>query len=125
MPLIALFTGARLGEICQLDTSDICTIDGISCIVVSRRSLVGSTDKQLKTSASDRLIPVHQTLIDCGLLHFAGAKRKAGAVKLFDDIDSGSTRSRPVAFSKWFTQFLRATGAQKGSTSFHSFRHEH
>ena len=57
VPLIALFTGARLGEICQLDVTDIRPIDGVSCIVVSQRSLVGTTDKQLKTSASDRLIP--------------------------------------------------------------------
>jgi integrase len=123
VPLIALFTGARLGEICQLDTTDIRTVDGIDCIVVSLRSLNGSTDKQLKTSASERLIPVHPTLIECGLLHFAEAKRKAGEKKLFDDIEVGSTGSRPVAFSKWFTQFLRACGAQRTRTSFHSFRH--
>jgi integrase len=123
VPLIALFTGARLGEICQLDTTDIRTVDGVDCIVVSLRSLNGSTDKQLKTNASDRLIPVHPTLIDCGLLHFAEAKRKAGEKKLFNDIDVGSTGSRPVAFSKWFTQFLRACGAQRTRTSFHSFRH--
>ncbi|MGA1808391.1 DUF6538 domain-containing protein [Sphingobium sp. WW5] len=123
VPLIALFTGARLGEICQLDSTDIRPVDGVDCMVVSLRSLVGSTDKQLKTTASDRLIPVHPTLIDCGLLHFAEAKRKAGEKKLFDDIETGSTGSRPVAFSKWFTQFLRACGAQRSRTSFHSFRH--
>jgi integrase len=123
VPLIALFTGARLGEICQLDTTDIRTVDGVDCIVVSLRSLVGSIDKQLKTTASDRVIPIHPTLIDCGLLHFASAKRMAGEKKLFDDIETGSTGSRPVAFSKWFTQFLRACGAQRSRTSFHSFRH--
>jgi len=123
VPLIALFTGARLGEICQLDTTDIRAVDGVDCIVVSLRSLNGTTDKQLKTTASDRLIPVHPILIDCGLVHFAEAKRKAGEKKLFDDIETGSTGSRPVAFSKWFTQFLRASGAQRSRTSFHSFRH--
>jgi len=116
VPLIALFTGARLGEICQLDTTDVRTVDGVDCIVVSLRSLVGSTDKQLKTTASDRLIPIHPTLIDCGLLRFAEAKRQAGEKKLFDDIEIGSTGSRPVAFSKWFTQFLRACGAQRSRT---------
>lgn len=123
VPLIALFTGARLGEICQLDVTDIRTVDGVSCIVVSQRSLVGTTDKQLKTSASDRLIPVHPTLVECGLLRFAEAKRNAGKTKLFDDIETGETGSRAVVFSKWFTQFLRACGAQQSRTSFHSFRH--
>ncbi len=100
VPLIALFTGARLGEICQLDTTDIRVVDGVDCIVISLRSLVGSTDKQLKTTVSDRLIPIHPILIDCGLVHFAEAKKKAGEKKLFDDIETGSTGSRPVAFSK-------------------------
>lgn len=123
MPLIALFTGARLGEICQLDSSDVRSVDGIDCIVVSLRSLVGSTDKQLKTTASDRLIPVHPVLIDCGFPAFAEAKRKAGETKLFGDIETGSTGSRPVTFSKWFTQFFSAAGARRPRTSFHSFRH--
>jgi integrase len=123
VPLVALFSGARLGEIVSLDSTDIRTIDGVDCIVVSLRSLVGSTDKQLKTNSSDRIIPVHPILIECGLLHFAEAKRRAGEKKLFDDIETGSTGSRPVAFSKWFTQFLRACGAQRNRTSFHSFRH--
>jgi integrase len=123
VPLIALFTGARLGEICQLDTTDIRAVDGVDCIVVSLRSLNGTTDKQLKTTASDRLIPIHPILIDCGLVHFAETKRRAGEKKMFDDIETGSTGSRPVAFSKWFTQFLRASGAQRSRTSFHSFRH--
>ena len=123
VPLIALFTGARLGEICQLDTTDIRSVDGVDCIVLCQQSCVGSTDKRLKTSASDRLIPIHPTLIEFGLVHFAEAKRKAGRTKLFDDIETGSTGSRSVAFSKWFTQFLRACGAQRSRTSFHSFRH--
>ena len=44
-------------------------------------------------------------------------------MKLFDDIETGSGGSRPVVFSKWFTQFIRASGAQRSRTSFHSLRH--
>lgn len=79
MPLIALCTGARLGEICQLDTTDIRTVDGVDCIVVSLRSLNGTTDKQLKTTASYRLrvlrweslrtgsVPVRRLVLDQSL----------------------------------------------------------
>ena len=123
VPLIGLHTGARLGEICQLDVADIRDVDGIHCIVVTHRSLVGSTDKRLKTGASDRLIPIHATLIDCGLIHFVEEKRRAGATKLFDDIETSTTGSRAVVFSKWFTQFLRSCGAQERRTCFHSLRH--
>jgi integrase len=123
VPLIGLFTGARLGEICQLDTADIRLIDGVACIVVSQRSLTGTTDKRLKTGASDRVIPMHPTLIECGLLNLAEEKRRAGEAKLFDDIETGATGSRSVTFSKWFTQFLRSCGAQERLTCYHSFRH--
>lgn len=66
IPLIGLFTGVRLGEICQLDVSDIRRIDDIDCMVISAASLVGSTDKRLKTGASNRIIPLHPILLDCG-----------------------------------------------------------
>lgn len=98
IPLIGLFTGARLGEICQLDVSDIRRIDDINCIVISAASLVGSTDKRLKTGASDRIIPLHPILLDCGLPQFADQKRRNGQMKLFDDIETGKTGSRSVAF---------------------------
>ncbi|PZU13191.1 MAG: hypothetical protein DI591_13415 [Citromicrobium sp.] len=123
IPLIALHTGARLGEICQLDVTDIRLVRGIPCMVVSATSQVGSRDKRLKTGASDRVIPLHQRLLDCGLLAFAEQKRRDGATKLFDDIEVGNTGSRSVAFSKWFTQFLRNCEARRERTSFHSFRH--
>jgi len=123
IPLIALFTGARLGELCQLDVADIREESGIHFIAVSERSLVGSEDKSLKTVASERRIPIHRILLQLGILAFVEKKRRAGGTKLFDDIEAGSTESRTIAFSKWFTQFIRATSAQKPRTSFHSFRH--
>ena len=123
VPLIALHTGMRLNEICQLDISDIREIEGIHCIVVSAQSEDGSRDKALKTVASERLVPVHPTLIQCGLLGFASARKQSSRAKLFEEIDPGPRGKRAVAFSKWFTQFTRACGAYQPRTSFHSFRH--
>jgi integrase len=123
VPLIALHTGMRLNEICQLDTTDIRSIDNIPCIVITKSSMIGTTDKTLKTGASDRIMPLHPTLIELGLVAYATGKHKGREKKLFGDIDSGSRGVRAVAFSKWFTQFIRAAGAQKDRTSFHSFRH--
>ncbi|RDC60897.1 hypothetical protein HME9302_02113 [Alteripontixanthobacter maritimus] len=123
VPLIALHSGARLGEITQLDVSDIRFDDGIHHIAITVGSMVGSGDKVLKTRSSERRIPLHPTLIALGLPQFAQMKKRTGAIKLFDDIEAGSTESRATAFSKWFTQFLRASGARQQRTSFHSFRH--
>jgi integrase len=123
VPLIALHTGMRLNEICQLDTTDIREIEGVLCFVVSETSLVGETDKSLKTGASERLIPLHPSLIACGILAYVEAQRRAKRVKLFPDIDPGPRGKRAVAFSKWFTQFIRSCDAYQPRTSFHSFRH--
>jgi len=123
VPLIGLHTGMRLNEICQLDVTDIRLVDGVPCFCVTPSSQVGSNDKSLKTSGSERVIPLHPTLLDLGLPAFADAKRRQGSTKLFEEIDAGSRGVRAVAFSKWFTQFLQSTGARKSRTSFHSFRH--
>jgi len=123
VPLIGLHTGMRLNEICQLDVTDVRSIDGIQCFVVSEASKMGSIDKILKTGASDRIVPLHQNLIKCGLLLYVDEQRRAGKVKLFEQIDPGTKGIRAVAFSKWFTQFLRACGADRERTCFHSFRH--
>ena len=123
VPLIGMHTGMRLNEICSLDVSDVRLIDEIYCFVISEKSLVGSTDKILKTGASERLMPLHPTLIDYGLIAYAEATRRIGHKKLFYDIEAGTKGIRGVAFSKWFTQFLRNAGADGDRTCFHSFRH--
>lgn len=123
VPLIGLHTGMRLNEICQLDVTDIREIEGIQCIVVSEVSLDGAGEKKLKTGASERLIPVHPTLIACGFLAFVRERQRARHKKLFYEVDPGPRGKRAVAFSKWFTQFARACGAYRTRTSFHSFRH--
>lgn len=123
VPLIGLHSGMRLNEICQLDVTDVRVIEGIACFVVTQDSLVESTDKILKTGASDRVVPLHPTLLDFGLVEHASKLRRAGQTKLFGEIDPGTKGIRAVAFSKWFTQFLRNCGARRDRTSFHSFRH--
>ncbi|MEO8547741.1 MAG: site-specific integrase [Sphingomicrobium sp.] len=123
VPLIALHSGMRLNEICQLDVTDVRSIDEIVCICISRSSLVGSTDKSLKTNVSERIIPVHPTLLDLGIVAYAERLQRDGHTKLFYDIHEGSGGVRAVAFSKWFTRFLRSCGASRERTSFHSFRH--
>src|SRR3546814_21195596 len=100
-----------LNEICQLDVAYIRVVEGIRCFVVSDASLVGSIDKTLKTGASERLVPIHQTLIDCDLMHYVEQQRRAKRLTLFDDIDPGPRGKRAVPFSTWFPPFSRAIRA--------------
>ena len=48
VPVIALFTGMRLNEICQMDAADVRDFDGVLCFVVTANSLTGNLDKRLR-----------------------------------------------------------------------------
>ena len=123
IPLLGLWQGLRLNEACQLDVTDVREIDGVACIVVTADSLVGSTDKRLKTTSSERIVPVHPFLLNLGFFEFARNLTETGETKLFDDINPGADCIRSTAFSKWFILFLGKSKAIKPKTSYHSFRH--
>jgi hypothetical protein len=57
VPLIALFCGMRLNEICQFDVADVRVFDDVNCFVVTEESLTGSRDKSLKTKTGRLEIP--------------------------------------------------------------------
>ena len=123
VPLIALFSGMRLNQICQLDVTDVRAVEGVECFVISVKSLVGSCDKHLKTSGSERIVPILSYLKQLGLAEFVKRRVEAGESKLFFDICPGQNGFRSTAFSKWFVLFLEKAGARMPRTSFHSFRH--
>lgn len=58
VPLIALFSGMRMNEICQLDVADIRRVDDVDCFLVTSRSSGGGDDKKVKTSTSERFVPI-------------------------------------------------------------------
>lgn len=121
VPLIALYSGMRLNEICQLEVNDLFNKDGVNLIYV-REDGEGDT-KKLKTEASTRLVPVHPELEKIGFITYAETMRKSGEVKLFPELKTGSLGYYSDNFSKWFSRFLKSIGAKTKKTSFHSFRH--
>jgi len=122
VPLLGLFTGLRLNEICQLEPADVREVESILCILVTTVSSAGA-EKRLKTVSSERLMPIHPTLLDLGFAEFALRKRRQDVSHLFGDIPLDPHGFRSVAFSKWFTRFLRSAGACEERTCYHSFRH--
>ena len=63
IPLLGLFTGARLNELCQLATVDAIAQDGVLCLRVAADPGQG---QRLKTANAERTIPVHKTLLGLG-----------------------------------------------------------
>jgi len=59
---LALHTGARISELCQLQLADVKEIEGVLCFSIDDEDPLVNT-KQLKTKASRRITPVHPQLI--------------------------------------------------------------
>jgi len=115
IPLIGLYTGMRLNEICQLERSDIEELSGIWCFNIN-----DSNGKRLKTTSSARIVPIHQRLIELGFLEYARGRNES---RIFGDLEIGYNGSYSYNFTKWYSRFLTRLGIKKDGLCFHSFRH--
>lgn len=119
IPLIALFSGMRLGEIAQLSRHDIRQVQDIWVFDIHDRG-----SNHLKTVASNRLVPIHQELIEMGLLDYRRDVEHKGHEKLFPDLDKAPDGYESSAFSKRFAAYLYRCGVKTDRRlTFHSFRH--
>lgn len=123
VPLISLYTGMRLEEICQLHCEDVYKEDGIWLIDIKNESSDGLNDKILKNPNAIRKIPVHTELIERGFIEHLKSKKQAGDIRLFPELnktDKSPKYGKQVG--KFFTKLLRDNGIV-GKKSFHSLRH--
>ena len=113
IPIIGIYTGARIGELAQLMVSDITEADGIPVISITDEG----EGQSVKTSASRRSIPIHSELIRLGLLEYAEGIRK--------DNPTGSLwpHLNQDTVSPWFSQYRKNIGLDDKWLDFHSFRH--
>ena len=125
VPLLGLYTGARLNEICQLHVKDINQVDGLWCMDINAKSEDDENPKRLKNTASERLIPLHDKLVELGFIDYVKKQRKAKVVRLFPDLYYNINDGHSRKAGRWFNeQYLRKTlGITDLAKSFHSFRH--
>jgi integrase len=127
---LAIFTGARLGELCQLDIKDFVEHEGIPCIDINDTDAAevetgkDGRKKRVKNKNAKRLVPIHSALIEIGLLRYVDKLRQQGQQHLFPEL-SRTRRDGPAhAASNWFQRFRDKVGiTTKQETVFHSFRH--
>jgi integrase len=125
VPALALFTGARLGELCQLRVGDIVYEGKIACLDLSEFDEQGrrASDKGLKTPHSERYVPLHPQLVEAGFLDYVERRRRAGHVKLFDRPNPKAKEELSHSMSKWFGYFMDGVGLPERALVFHGFRH--
>ncbi|MEH3087123.1 MAG: site-specific integrase [Xylophilus ampelinus] len=117
IPLLALFSGARVGELVQLHKEDVYTEDGVPVIDINEND----ETKSVKTDAARRRVPVHRELIRLGFLDYVGAMPPAEDTTLWPGLHLKATRSS-TAFSRYFKETLRSAPAIPIPT-FHELRH--
>lgn len=120
-PLIGLYTGMRIEEICQLRVQDV-RLDktsGIPVIDVND----DDEDRKLKPGESTpRVIPMHSKLVSLGLMEYANELRKRQHRMLFPTLNRHEFNGYSHAVSKWFSSHKTDLGFGKKLT-FHSLRH--
>lgn len=118
IPLISMYTGMRLDEICQLYLEDVQQLDDVWCI-----SINDEKDKKVKTITGKRIVPVHPVLLSCGFIKYVDSLRKAGVPRLWMDLRWRPSDGYSNALGKWFQVFNRRHVTQDSKKVFHSMRH--
>lgn len=118
LPVIGLFTGCRLNEICQLHLDDIRMECGVWILDITDE---GGKGKRLKNASSRRLVPIHPFITeDLNFVGWTEKLRSQGKRRLFPELTEGRDgygKNVSVWFNKRYRQKL---GVDK---PFHSFRH--
>lgn len=66
IPLLGLFTGTRLGELCQLRTVDVQQVEGVNVLVLTNEG----EGQNIKSDAGHRSVPIHSELVRLGFLKY-------------------------------------------------------
>lgn len=126
VPLIAIYTGARLNEICQLSCSDVIEHAGTGRWVFDFNENDDVPFKSLKRPHHERLVPVHKKLIELGFIDYVNLLKKKH-VRLFPELTYKRDENKYANdIQRWFNRTYinkKNCNITTPRTSFHSFRH--
>ncbi len=112
IPILALYTGMRLDEICSLTVDDVLT-SPVAHLVV----------RQGKTQSSVRKVPLHPELVSLGFLPYVASLRQAGKKSLWPELKGKNAQGVDSRVAgKAFTNMKQRLGLPV-NVVFHSFRH--
>lgn len=132
-PMIALFTGARVSEIFQLDLIDVVLDVEVPHFRLCQTG--GGRDKRNTDGKTGRprVVPIHSVLLQVGLAAYVGEMMKLGSAKLLPGYKHSEDNGFVGTYSSKFSGHLKAAGikiakneeeGEYGSKEcFHGFRH--
>lgn len=124
LPLVCLFTGARLGEIAQLRLEDVRQDGDVHYIEIKHDEQKGQSTKNKK----NRISPLHSTLISIGFVEYIHSQRERakqdGDQRLFPELEKNE-RGQSGKESRFWRVYLERIGLKEAGDGFgsHSFRH--
>ncbi|WP_254441711.1 site-specific integrase [Ruegeria sp. HKCCA0370] len=118
--LLGMFTGARLNEVCQLETADVQQDYGVWYLNITDEG--DDNNKRVKSDAGKRKVPLHAELLRMGFLDFVES-RKPGK-RLFPEYSYNVNGGYGRNLGRWCNEsFLKKLGIKEPGLVFHSFRH--
>lgn len=124
-PLLALWTGARMNEILQLERADVLQEDGCFYIHVTDEEELeyryDNFEKRVKNPNAVRDIPLHPFIVELGFIEWAWKTKKG---RIFPDAHRGTAEKPSLTFSKNYRYHCEKNLGvwQKHKKVFHSFR---
>lgn len=125
VPLLCLFTGARIAEAAQLRVEDVFKVGNIWCVEFRSDERTGQNVKNDKA----RTVAIHSTLIALGFSDFAERQKTRASLdkntRMFTEIILGRHGQYGDKPSRWWRDYLGAIGMKHGSDGLgsHAFRH--
>jgi len=138
VPIIMLYTGARVEEICQLYLDDIHEVTGVMCfdLRIKIDAVTREKSTSLKNNQSERFIPIHPKLKKIGLMKYIQWLKDTGEDRLFPTLKNkdgnGQYKQVNPPVSKWFnennkkqskTSYINKCGITDKSKVLYCFRH--
>jgi integrase len=127
IPILSVFTGCRLEELCMMRVKDIVKINGVWVYHIREEGEYGNEETKVKNPYSERTIPLHPVLIDIlGFIKYVKMIEKIGHNRVFHELTKiGSGRFQQNVGKFFNDRYLKKIGLKDGvrKVSFHSFRH--
>lgn len=117
VPLLGLYSGARISELVQLRRRDIELVGDIHVMSVTDEG----TDQKVKTAASVRKVPLHSELVRLGFMEYIECIAPNSDDPLWPTVPLREGKSGGY-FSQWFGDYRRGLGFGR-YPDFHCFRH--
>lgn len=122
LPLIGLYSGARIDEPASLLVTEIRQMEGVWCYFMSS----DEANQGGKNDYAPRWVPIHPKLLDAGFLDYWKTVKAEGHTRLFPEMGNAERDGCGKRATTDFTEYRRGVGVGaltgRSNKAYHSFR---